>query len=59
MRGNDQEDLSDIRFIIEADAITKAEIREAIAVVIIPKCDELQKLFEEVKEAAISLGLEA
>lgn len=58
MRGNDEEDLADIRFIIEADRITKAEIREAIRVVIIPAIDELREAFESIKERVVSLGLD-
>jgi hypothetical protein len=49
MRGGDPEDMSDIRFLIDAGKITPAQLEKAFASAVVPPITEIEKGFRDVQ----------
>ena len=56
MRGNDEQDMADIAFMIRRDGITVGQIESAFADAVIPEMQELRDAFERAKPAVLALA---
>jgi uncharacterized nucleotidyltransferase DUF6036 len=56
MRGEDPQDMSDIRFLLRHDAITPAEVEAALADVVLPDLPELRDAFAKAKPRVLDLA---
>jgi hypothetical protein len=56
MRGNDEQDLSDISFMIKHDKVSRAQLEDAMLNVIIPDSQELRDAFEKARPHVLAMA---
>jgi hypothetical protein len=59
MRGDDQQDMEDVAFLIRHDSITSAQIEAAFSDAVIPDLEELREAFERAKPRVRELARKA
>lgn len=59
MRGNDEQDMQDVDFMIRHDKISVAQIEDAFRDAVIPDCVELRDAYERAKPTVITLAQKA
>ena len=59
MRGNDEQDMQDVDFMIRHDRVTVPQIEDAIREAVIPDCVELRDAYEHAKPTVLKLAQKA
>ena len=59
MRGNDEQDMQDIDFLIRHDRLTQSQIEGAFAEAVIPDNQELRDAFDRARPTVLTLAANA
>ena len=59
MRGNDEQDMQDVYFMIRHDRITLAQIEDAYRDAVIPDCTELREAYDRARPTVLALAQKA
>lgn len=59
MRGNDEQDMQDMDFMIRHDRITAPQIEDAFRDVVLPDCPELRDAYDRAKPTVLALARKA
>ena len=59
MRGNDEQDLQDVDFMIRHDRVTQQQIEDAFRDAVIPDCAELREAYDRARPTVLTLAQKA